>query len=189
MIVLASTSPRRIQLLESLGVEFTIKAPTSIEAYQDHLSPSMQVQQLAFNKALSVFSDDEIVIGGDTVVVFDHKLLGKPKDKEDAFNMLNALNGKTHQVITSLCVMSKEKTITQAYISHVTLKKVNESQLKEYIQLHQPFDKAGSYGIQDEYFKKNILDNHDGYLNTIIGFPVEELKKILESEFSYDSSI
>lgn len=184
MIVLASTSPRRIELMKQLGIDFKSVKPVSDEVLMDTLSPHRQVQQLAFNKAISIKTDDEdIVISGDTVVVYKNEILGKPKSKEHALEILGHLNGDTHAVLTSICVMNQNKTMIKTFESRVTLKNVLISDLEEYIERHQPLDKAGAYGIQDSYFNENILNSYTGYLNTIIGFPIEEVETVLKEEF------
>ncbi len=184
MIILASTSPRRIELMKQLGKRFIFLKPSSDEVLMEYLSPKRQVQQLAYNKALSIdINDQDIVVSGDTVVVFENEILGKPHNKEHALAMLRQLNGKTHSVLTSICVMNENKTIIKTFESQVVLKSVESTVLETYIQRHQPLDKAGSYGIQDTYFSENILESYNGYLNTIIGFPIEELEIILKEEF------
>lgn len=184
-MILASTSPRRLELVKQLDYEFKGVAPPSDEELVEGLHPYLQVQQLAFQKALSVINEypDEIVISGDTLVVIDHQILGKPTSQDDALRMLSMMNSKTHEVITGLCVMSKNKTITKTLISEVKLKDVSDEVLKQYVFQCQPLDKAGAYGIQDDYFSMNILDSYTGYLNTIIGFPIEVLDEILKEEF------
>ena len=181
MIILASTSPRRQALLKEVVSEFKSVQPSFDEFHLKHLSPELQVQHLAVNKALSVESNtDDIIISGDTIVEFNNELLEKPMNELDAFNMLQKLNGKAHRVLSALCVMGKNKTLIKTFVSEVHLKKVSDETLKEYIKIHEPLDKAGSYGIQDAYFKHNILESYTGYLNTIIGFPIEALSEMLK---------
>lgn len=181
MIILASTSPRRQELLKEVINDFICITPNYQEEHLNHLSPERQVQNLAVNKALSIdCKDDDIIISGDTVVVYKDELLEKPIDLEDAFKMLKRLNGQTHSVLTSLCVMSNNKTVIKIFVSEVTMKQVSDEHIKKYLELHQPLDKAGSYGIQDKYFNENLLETYSGYLNTIIGFPIEELEMMIK---------
>lgn len=181
MIILASTSPRRQALLKEIVSEFKAVEPLYQEELLSHLSPHLQVQHLAVNKALSISShDDDIIISGDTIVELNGELLGKPKDENEAMTMLMKMNGKTHSVLSALCVMKKDRTLIQTFETKVTLRNVDKAILEEYIKRHQPFDKAGSYGVQDNYFKENILLDYSGYLNTVIGFPIEGLAKMLK---------
>lgn len=189
MIFLASTSLRRIELLKSLGVDFKAIKPNYQEVHMSGLSASLQVQQLAFNKALSVkLQPNDIVISGDTIVEFENEILEKPVDQEDAIKMLQKLNGQTHRVVSAICVLTTFKSVTKSFVSEVTMKHVSMDTLKQYVLECQPLDKAGSYGIQDAYFKEYMLEEYTGLLNTIIGFPIEELKQLLK-EVKDDSTI
>ena len=120
---------------------------------------------------------DPLVIGADTIVVLNGKVLGKPKDENQAREMLQSLSGKTHKVITGVTVKSKTNTITFAEESSVTFKKLDERQITEYIKSGSPFDKAGAYGIQDSGFVAEIK----GSYKNVMGLPVERLTEILQT--------
>ena len=176
-IILASNSPRRRELLTREGVEFTV-IPSSYEEVENFgLAPEKYVEFLAFNKAKSVFDlHGGVVIGADTVVVLNGKILGKPKDSEDARLMLKALSDSTHEVITGYSILSKDKTIKGSEITKVTFKKLTDKQIVDYVNTGSPLDKAGAYGIQDGDF---LVDTIVGDYDNVVGLPVLKIKKLL----------
>ena len=186
MIILASNSPRRKELMKEYITPSFLILPSDIDesVYYDN-DPIIMSQNTAKAKGDFIYKNhkDDLVISADTIVVIDKEILGKPKDINDAFSMLKKLKGKTHEVITSFYIVNKEKSVLRSIISKVKFKDVNDDVLKEYIRLFPPLDKAGSYGIQDSYFHDHILEGYEGSLTNIIGLPIEKITEDLQ-EFS-----
>lgn len=181
-IILASSSPRRRFLLEKAGYNFEIiRSPYE----EDHTVTDFSydfIEELASGKALAVVplvKEPSQIIGADTVVVLDNKILGKPKDKQEAFNMLRALSGKTHIVVTGIAVVnSKTGEIKKsASTSHVTFENLTDEQINYYIENFKPLDKAGSYGIQE--IPAGYIKSYTGSLDNIIGLDVEIVAELL----------
>lgn len=171
-IVLASSSPRRKDILNKIGLEFDI-IPSSFEEILDNLDFSYEkIEDLAYNKAKEVLPNVDysaLIIGADTVVVLGGQILGKPKDEVEAVEMLQRLSGQTHSVVTSLCIINSEnlqKKVTST-TSYVEFEDLSDEMIKEYVNNFNPLDKAGSYGIQElpEGFVKRI----EGSFENIIG--------------------
>lgn len=188
-IILGSASPRRKELLLQLGVEFDIVTSDVEETLLPNVNYKKQSMHLASIKAEDVFSKtkdvgNRIVIGSDTMVVYKGKLLGKPKDEEDAFNTIKMLSGKTHKVVSGLSVIVERDGVVNKYVlcdvALVKFNQINDSAIKEYIETREPMDKAGSYAIQGgaAKFVKYIYGNN----STIIGLPVQKLYEILNKE-------
>ena len=184
-IILGSSSPRRADILRKLKLDFEI-IPSSYVGPHDQTDFSYAyVEDLAYNKALDVakhIHNPAQVIGADTIVVIDNKILGKPNDREDAFNMLKMLSGKTHFVVTSIAVIetpSLEYKI-QSTTTNVTFEELSDEQIYYYIDNFKPFDKAGSYGIQE--LPEGFVKDFEGSLDNVIGLPSETLLKMLETK-------
>ena len=179
-ITLASKSPRRKELLIREGIKFSVVSPDFTEPANFGLTPEKYVEFLAYNKAKSVLEKiGGIVIGADTVVVLDGKILGKPVDEADAEVMLRSLSGKTHKVITGYAIISSDKEVVSSQTTHVTFNCLNEKFIKDYVLTKSPLDKAGAYGIQDnDCLVKDINGDYDN----VVGLPVKLIKNIL-SEF------
>lgn len=180
-IVLASSSPRRREILKDYILE-VIPSPY-IEKHTKAAFSYSYVENLAYNKALAVVSlvtEEVLIVGADTVVVLDDEILEKPKDYDEAFLMLKKLSGKTHKVVTSIAIInsvSKECKINST-TSFVTFENLTDTMIKSYIEKFNPFDKAGSYGIQElpDGFVKSI----DGDLENIIGISLNAFKTLLK---------
>lgn len=180
--ILGSTSPRRRELLKRIISEFEIVSPTYDEKISDKSFSYGLVEETAEKKCLSIrdnIREKAIIISADTVVIFENIILGKPKNYENALEMLTRLNGKTHKVVTSVCVIDTEtnKKIIKSETSEVTFVQQSKERLIYYIENYKPFDKAGSYGIQElpEGFIKNIK----GDFNNIVGFPTSLVENML----------
>lgn len=185
-LILASASPRRKDLLTEYGFNFEIKVCNAEEILKDGLSPELQAVELALCKAQTVFcslldNENSVVLGADTIVVFNGKILGKPKNEQDAFDTLQALSGKAHEVITGYAIVSKGKVIKDFVRSSVTFNVLSKELIEEYIKSKLPFGKAGSYGIQDGY---PLVLKCEGSRNNVIGLPVEIIKEKLQEELS-----
>lgn len=174
MFILASSSPRRKILLKEIVDEFIIVPPNVDEAILD-LEPSRLSYEEARMKAYEVASrypNDEI-LSCDTIVILDGVALGKPKDRNDALNMLKRQSGKKQVVISSYTYLGKGKEISRSVKTYVYFKKLSEEQIIEYIDKFNPLDKAGSYGIQDDF---PLIEKIEGSLKNVIGLPVEDIK-------------
>lgn len=176
-LILASNSPRRKELLLKAGVEFTVISSSFSET--DKKDGIETAVENAFGKAFSVYEQnkDAVVLGADTVVILNGKILGKPKDEQDAFNTLKTLSGKTHYVVTGYAIIS-ENFIEKGYEkTAVTFNKLSDKLITEYVNTGLPLDKAGSYGIQDGF---NLVKNYDGSFTNIVGLPVEKILPLLK---------
>ncbi|WP_300328869.1 nucleoside triphosphate pyrophosphatase [Fusobacterium sp.] len=179
-MILASNSPRRKEILENFGFSLEIKTK-NIEEISDEKEIIKKVEDIARKKVMAVAMDNpnEFVIGADTVVVIDNKILGKPKSEKDIYEMLHLLSGRTHQVITSFSFIniSKNIDIKDSQISDVSFKNISDEEIKWYIDTKEPFDKAGSYGIQGKgsYFVEKI----DGDFFSVMGFPIGKFVRTL----------
>ena len=181
-IILASASPRRRELLERAGVNFEV-IPASGEENRISDDPKEAVQQLARDKAVSVMhtiedsADGTLVIGSDTVVVFENMILGKPHDIEDAVNTLKKLQGNTHQVYTGVSVWEKKEKVWTEHTFYestdVTFYPVSDEEIRAYVATGEPMDKAGSYGIQGIFgiYVRGICGDY----NNVVGLPVARL--------------
>lgn len=180
--ILASKSPRRKELLESLGLTFDIVTTEVNEIYREQFSFERQIQLIAFDKAMAVHPCflDSMVIAGDTIVVCDNQLLGKPKNTEEARKMLSLLSGRQHSVISGICVVDLNDITIYSEVTEVFVKDVSLETIDTYISLCQPFDKAGAYGIQDDYFKEYFLEFIQGEYENVMGLPLIRLKDILK---------
>ena len=172
-IILSSNSPRRKELLAGLDVDFEVKViPNINESYPDNLSAHEIPKYIAVEKAAAYnISDSELVITADTVVVLNNIVLGKPKDAQEAIEMLRMLSGNTHEVITGVCLTTATKQNSFSVSTEVTFKKISEDEINYYVSKYHPFDKAGAYGIQ-EWIGYIGIDRIEGSFFTIMGLPV-----------------
>ena len=181
-LVLASKSPRRKELLGLCNIPFTIDPSQSEEVLDTSLPLPEGIAKLAYEKANEVFvrHPESLVLGSDTIVTIDGKVLGKPKDKEDCRHMMQLLSGRTHQVITGVCFISKEEIYQYAEIADVTFETMTEEEIEEYVSSQEPYDKAGGYALQGQaaiYSKEIKCDPY-----TIIGLPVHSVYAFLKSK-------
>jgi len=185
MFVLASSSPRRKELLSKIITHFKI-IPSNIDESQlltDTSNPFEIPEYLATKKAIDVLNSnqDDIVIGADTVIIHDNKIYGKPKNKDDAKKMLKSFSNKTHYVITGVCIASKKRTISFSSINEVTFYNLTDKEIESYLNSDEYKDKAGAYAIQGNaaLFIKKI----NGDYNSIVGLPISEINRILTNFF------
>ena len=184
-VILASNSPRRKELLSGLGVAYEVKTmPDVDESYPDGLSGEEIAKHIARGKAeayRSLIQADELVITADTIVWLDGTVMGKPKDEEGAKDMLMRLSGKTHQVITGVCLTTSSMRKTFATVTDVTFATLTEDEIDYYVTRYQPMDKAGSYGVQ-EWIGFVGVENLSGSYFNVMGLPIQrlytELKKL-----------
>jgi septum formation protein len=176
-IILASRSPRRIHLLRQIGLSFTCQESGVDEHIADGMAPEEAVRMLSLEKARHVAGRllNGIVIGADTIVVLDGKILGKPSSKEDAISMLSRLGGKTHAVFTGFALVDVESK--RSYVDHekteVTFRRLSKDEIESYVQSGSPMDKAGAYGIQDDYGAV-FVEKISGCFYTVVGFPLSK---------------
>ena len=149
-VILASKSPRRKEILELIDIDFEVKVSSADESFDERLALEENIMNVAAKKAEAVFRDnpDSVVIGSDTIVVLDGKVLLKPNDRDDARRMIKSLSGRVHQVITGICIMDSEKTLKDYTKTDVWVKRMDESEIEEYISTSEPYDKAGGYAVQ-----------------------------------------
>ena len=175
-LILASGSPRRQNFLKELGLEFEIRLKEIVEKYPPHLKRSEITEYLSKLKAapfLKELKEDDILITADTIVWLEGQAIGKPKNEEDALNMLNNLSDKTHEVISSFCLSTKNRQIVVSDSTKVHFIKLQPPEIEYYIANFKPFDKAGSYGIQ-EWIGYIGIDKIEGSYFNVMGFPVHK---------------
>ena len=183
-IILASSSPRRADILKKIKLQFEIMPSPYIEEHTTTVFSYEFIENLAYNKAFAVAKLQKVpslVIGADTVVVLDNEILGKPEGKEGAYNMLKRLSGKTHFVVTSIVVInsSNGEFKKNSTTSYVTFEELTDEQINYYIESFKPFDKAGAYGIQE--MPDGYIKSYTGDLENIIGLSSKALKELLSS--------
>lgn len=174
-IILASGSPRRQQFLRDLQFDFEIRLKEIEEVYPEHLQGveiTNYLAQLKANAFEGSLENQEVLITSDTIVWFENKALGKPKDYEDAFKMLKAMSGKTHEVITSVCLKTNVNTETVFEVTKVTFKNLSDEVIHHYLENYKPFDKAGAYGIQEWIGLIGIAKIEGSYTN-VVGMPTD----------------
>ncbi len=180
-LILASQSPRRKQLLEAMNLDFEVIVRSVEESFPPELNPSAVAEHIAFAKA-EVFKENlqpnQIVITGDTIVVNEDQILGKPKNAAETRIMLSGLSGKKHQVISSLCLLSTEKITVKSDTAFVYFKTFSTEEIEYYIENYKPYDKAGGYGIQEWLGHIGML-KLEGSFNTVMGLPTHLLYQML----------
>jgi len=180
-IILASQSPRRKELLSLLDLEFTVEVKSIDEIFPKDLNTSKVAEYLAELKA-SAFTnikDDQVIITADTVVILNDTILGKPKDKAEATEMLHRLSNRSHEVITGVCLKSAQKTSTFSSSTKVYFRDLTDAEIDYYIENYKPYDKAGSYGIQEWIGAIGITKIVGSYFN-VVGLPIQELNEQLK---------
>ena len=176
-IILASGSPRRQQFFKEMDLHYTIRLKEIEEIYPEHLQAEEITNFLAELKASAFeneLKENDVLVTSDTIVWLNGKALGKPKDYDDAFQMLQQLANQTHEVITSVCLKSIDKTEVFHCVTKVTFANLSDEAIKYYLDNYQPFDKAGSYGIQDWIGLIGISKIEGSYTN-VVGLPTEIL--------------
>ena len=184
-VVLASNSPRRKELLSGLGIDYEVKTlPDIDESFPEGLSEVETATYIARAKAdiyRTIMQPDELIITADTIVWLDGEVMGKPVDGEDARRMLRALSGKTHQVITGVCLTAINSQKAFAAVTDVTFCYLSEEEIDYYVECYRPMDKAGSYGIQEWIGFVGVESISGSYFN-VMGLPIQrlytELKKL-----------
>lgn len=180
-IILASASLRRQELFHLLGYPFSVVEPTVDEPFFDHETPQETAKRLAYDKAKDIFAryPDAIVIGCDTIVAVDGRMLGKPTDALDAKRMLSMLADKSHTVVTGCCLMHRDDTVRFFSEAKVTFDQLSDREIQAYIDSEEPFGKAGGYAIQGEAAK--FIKNIEGDYYAVMGLPVHKLYRTLQT--------
>ena len=180
-VILASQSPRRVELMRSLGASFDVMIPAGVEELTAGDRPHVLAMQNAQRKATAVARQHPraVVIGADTIVVLDGRIFGKPRDETEATSMVMQLQGRQHDVITGVCVVHRdlETEITFYETTRVWMRRLTREEAAAYVATHQPIDKAGAYGIQDS---ANLIDRIEGSHSNVVGLPLERLRGTLE---------
>lgn len=184
-IILASSSPRRKEILEKYNLHPTIIKSNIIEKSYSGEKPSQIAMSLSFQKSynVSMLYQEQIVIGADTIVVYENEILGKPKDKDDAFRILKLLNGKYHSVITGISIVQNSTNIkiVDYETTKVKFRELSHNKLKDYINTNEPMDKAGAYGIQG--YGALLVEKIDGCYLNVVGLPLVKLDFLLNKFF------
>jgi septum formation protein len=190
-IFLASRSPRRHSLLSQAGIPFEIWLKEEVrEDYPTDLSPvdvSLFLARLKAQSFRNELGQKDILITADTIVVLDSRILGKPVDRQDAINMLRELSGKPHEVITGVCLTSLVKESAFTSITTVWFDHLEQSEIEEYVDEFNPYDKAGSYGIQEWIGYMGIHRIEGSYFN-VMGLPIQQVYKELQSFTGYKTA-
>ncbi len=182
-LILASASPRRRELMSQIGLEFVISVAKINEQRLPNESPTEMVKRLAFEKAVAVFEPNSVVVAADTIVSVDDTVLGKPKDENEAKEMLKRLQGRQHYVYSGFCVHDGEKTVSEVVATEVVFRLVSDEEISEYVASGEPMDKAGAYGIQGGA-AKFVSEIHGDYYN-VVGLPICRLSTVLNDVFGW----
>lgn len=182
-IILASNSPRRKELLQKLGVNFKVRTLFGIdESCPSGLSNEESAKHISLKKAqayIDHMGENELLITADTIVCVDNKILGKPNSVDEAKAMLRSLSGKTHEVVTGVAVVSKQKTVNFSVTSEVVFANLEDVDIDYYVDNFLPFDKAGAYGIQ-EWIGLIAVEELRGSFFNVMGLPVQRLYGVLK---------
>lgn len=183
-VVLASNSPRRKELLAGLDIPFTVRVLDHIDESYPVTLPTKEIACYISNKKadayLQTMSSDELIITADTIVVLGQEVMGKPRDAREAKSMLHKLSGKTHQVVTGVCLTTKDRRASFSVETDVTFKSLSNDEIDYYITNYCPYDKAGAYGIQEWIGHVGVTDMKGSYFN-VMGFPVQRIYEALKA--------
>ncbi|MBA3270251.1 MAG: septum formation inhibitor Maf [Acidobacteria bacterium] len=180
MLILASSSPRRSDLLAAAGIEF-LTVPVKVEeSVWKHEPPGDHVRRLALEKAQAAFANhpDAVVIGADTIVLVGGEIMGKPQDNDDATRMLRLLSGREHEVLTGLAVIARRGTAIEVARTRVWINPLTDTEITEYVATGEPMDKAGAYAIQGLFSK--FIDRIQGSYSNVVGLPVALVYRLLK---------
>lgn len=180
-IVLASKSPRRKEILQNLGIEFEVITAETDES-SDIKDPCLLVCELSKRKGNAVFEllaskEDTLVISSDTVVTLDGMILGKPKSKQDAKNMLKKLSARSHKVVSGVTLIYNNQTLTDYEVTEVKFAELNDEIIAKYVDTNEPMDKAGSYAVQG--LASLMIEGINGCYFNVVGFPVHKFASML----------
>jgi septum formation protein len=178
MLILASQSPRRSEILRQAGIAFVVKPANVDESLLPAESPRQYVLRLAQSKAAAIeAAGADVVLAADTVVVIDGQILGKPRDPADALRMLEMLSGREHQVLTGVCLRCGAETILDLAVTRVWFLPVAHADLEAYVATREPMDKAGAYAIQG--LASKFIQRIEGSYTNVVGLPIELVREHL----------
>ncbi|MES5005053.1 Maf-like protein [Prevotella disiens] len=177
-IILASNSPRRRELLRGLDLAFDVRVlPDIAENFPETIEPkdvAEYISKVKANAYLDTITEKELVLTADTVVIIDREILGKPHDAEQAKSMLHKISGRKHQVVTGVCLTTKERQHSFSVSTDVTFKELSDAEINYYVETYEPFDKAGAYGIQEWIGYVGVTSLEGSYFN-VMGLPVQRI--------------
>jgi septum formation protein len=179
-LILASKSPRRQELLRSLEVDFEIRTKEVDESFPDDLEPPLVAEFLATKKsaAFEELAENELLLTSDTTVICDGKILNKADYYTEAFGMIKLLSGKSHEVVTGVCLRTRNQKVVFSETTKVTFTELSDSEINHYIKQYKPFDKAGAYGIQ-EWIGMIGIEKIEGDFYNVMGLPLHKLYRAL----------
>ena len=181
-LILASKSPRRREMLDSLGLEYEALATSVDESYKGKITPSRLVEILSLRKAQAAKANSEdVVIASDTVVALGNRIFGKPSDRHEAYEMMKALSGTVHKVYSGYALICGGKSVSGSVATKVKFRSLTEEEINAYIDTDEPYDKAGGYGIQENggFFVVAI----NGDFNNVVGMPLSTIEMALRENF------
>ena len=183
-LILASNSPRRQQILKDAGFDFDVFTRDFDESFPEDLSALEVAQYLAVqkNKNYRPLKPDSTIITSDTTVICDNLVLNKPANKDEAIQMLSMLSGRTHKVVSGVCISSPEKTMAFSDSTSVTFETISIDEMEFYVENYRPYDKAGAYGIQ-EWIGMTKISSITGSYFTVMGLPIHRVYEVLLNEF------
>lgn len=177
-IILASNSPRRRELLRGLDLAFDVRVlPDIAENFPETIEPkdvTEYISKVKANAYLDTITEKELVLTADTVVIIDREILGKPHDAGQAKAMLHKISGRKHQVVTGVCLTTKERQHSFSVSTDVTFKELSDAEINYYVETYEPFDKAGAYGIQEWIGYVGVTSLEGSYFN-VMGLPVQRI--------------
>lgn len=186
MLILASQSPRRQQLMTQAGYDFEIRIPDVDETAPEGVEAEKVAEFLARKKADAIFATEgQTIVAADTIVILDGEMIGKPADAEDAARMLRRLSGKAHTVATGVCIRNVEKVESFTVLSEVVFRELSQEQINHYVATQPPLDKAGSYAIH-EWIGLVAIERINGDYYSVMGLPIGEVVKILSRDFGVE---
>ncbi len=182
-LILASKSPRRREFFTMLGLDYTVRSADVDETLQTDLTVRDAMRDLAGRKALACELPDEktLIVSADTVVLAEDKILGKPKNREDALNMMRGYSNKAHEVMTAFAIRSKDKIYADSVSTKVYFREMTEDEIAFYVDTVEPYDKAGAYGIQG--IASLFIEKIEGDYNNVVGLPLFALDLAMQKEF------
>lgn len=182
-LILGSKSPRRAEILEHLSIPFHIRSNNSDESQITNSIPHERVELLSEFKSQGItIANDEILLTSDTIVTINGEILEKPSDKEEAHQMIKKLSGNTHEVLTSFTLRTKDCLVTETVTTSVTFFELSETEIKDYLETDEPYDKAGGYGIQS--YGARFVSEIKGDYYSVVGLPIGRvLRKLREFGF------
>jgi septum formation protein len=170
MLILASSSPRRAELLQAAGIDFTIRAAGLDETLRPDESPHDYVARLSREKARAVIRGDELALGADTIVVINKEIIGKPADAEEAGQILRALSGQWHEVLTGVTLARADRVLSAVSSTRVKFAELSDAEIEWYVSTGEPMDKAGAYAIQGH--ASLFVESIEGSYSNVVGLPM-----------------